>query len=278
MNRAPILPAAALSLLICLAGCTPFGIPALYERPAARFENPAIHESSGLVKSRRLEGLFWTHNDSGDRPRLFAVTREGHDLGTVEIRGADNVDWEDIAIDDAGFLYLCDIGDNRGRRHDLVIYQVPEVDPRHIHEATVAARFPFHYPDRPPIDAEACFYADRALYIMTKERGSDETTLYRLDLSHPGQEQAATFLGRTEIESLVTGADVTPDGTLLAVLSYAYIDLFRKPPDSDNYLAGPHRRLAIHFGQAEGIAWDGNDLLISNEEGNLLRRGGLSLP
>ena len=270
--------AASLLLLFLLAGCTPFGIPALYEQAAARFENPAIDESSGLVKSRRIEGLFWTHNDSGDRARIFAVTREGRDLGAVEVRGARNVDWEDIAVDDAGFLYLCDIGDNRGRRHDLVIYRVPEVDPRRVHETTVAARFPFHYPDRPPIDAESCFYAKGALYVMTKERGTDDTTLYRLDLSRPDQEQPAAFIARAAMESLVTGADVTPDGALLAVLSYAFIDLYRKPTDSDNYLAGPHRRLSIYFGQAEGIAWDGDDLLISDEEGNLLRRTGIHPP
>ncbi|MBI3805299.1 MAG: hypothetical protein HY282_16230 [Nitrospirae bacterium] len=268
----------SLFLLLFLSGCTPFGIPALYEKPAAHFENRAIDESSGLVKSRRLEEVFWTHNDSGDRARIFAVTREGQDLGTVEVRGAQNVDWEDLAIDDAGFLYLCDIGDNRGRRHDLVIYKIPEVDPRRVQETTVAARFPFHYPDHPPIDAEACFYAGGAFYVMTKERAVNDTTLYRLDLSRPDQDQAATFVGRTSIESLVTGADVTPDGTLLAVLSYPFIDLYRKPADNDNYLAGPHRRTWIYFGQAEGIAWDGADLLISDEEGNLLRRTGLRRP
>lgn len=268
----------SLLILIFLSGCTPFGIPALYERAAARFQNPEIVESSGLVKSRRLDGVFWTHNDSGDRPRIFAVGGEGQDLGAVEIRGARNVDWEDLAIDDAGFLYLCDIGDNRGRRRDLVIYKIPEVDPRRVGETTVTARFPFHYPDRPPTDAEACFYTGGALYLMTKERVNNGTSLYRLDLSRPEEDQRALFVGRAEIETLVTGADVTPDGALLAVLSYTFVDLYRKPADGENYLAGPHRRFWLYFGQAEGIAWDGTDLLISNEEGNLLRRSGFDRP
>ena len=30
-----------------------------------------LRESSGLGISRTRPGVFWTHNDSGDRPRLY---------------------------------------------------------------------------------------------------------------------------------------------------------------------------------------------------------------
>ena len=32
-----------------------------------------VRESSGLAVSRAYPGVFWTHNDSGDRPRLYAL-------------------------------------------------------------------------------------------------------------------------------------------------------------------------------------------------------------
>lgn len=262
----------ALALFILLAAPASLGSAALFETPDARFEEPAINESSGLVKSRRLDGVFWTHNDSGDRPRIFAVTREGRSIGTVEVPNTRNVDWEDIAIDDVGFLYLCDIGNNRNRRTDLVVYRVPEVDPRRVRNVNVAARFPFRYPGLRSPDAEACFFADGAIYILTKERGADETFLYRLDLSRPEREQTVAFVGKTEIDGLVTAADLAPDGSRLAVLTYNSIHLFEKPKDGERYLAGKHRSIFFFFGQAEAIAWDGDDLIITNEAGEILRR------
>jgi hypothetical protein len=266
-------PVALLTLFILFAGSVPSGSASFFEIPDARFEDPAINESSGLVKSRRLNGVFWTHNDSGDRPRIFAVTREGRSIGAVEILNARNVDWEDIAIDDVGFLYLCDIGNNRNRRTDLVVYRIPEVDPKRVRTATIAARFPFRYPALRSPDAEACFHANGAIYLLTKEHGADETFLYRLDLSRPEQEQIVTFVGKAEIDGLVTAADLTPNGSYLAVLTYNAIHLFRKPEGSDDYLAGRRRRFSILFGQAEAIAWDGVDLIITNEAGEILRTG-----
>lgn len=270
-------PVQFLILFVFLAGSSSIGRAALFETPDARFEEPAINESSGLVKSRRLDGVFWTHNDSGDRPRLFAVTRDGRSIGAVEVLNTRNVDWEDIAIDDVGFLYLCDIGNNRNRRTDLVVYRVPEVDPNRVRTVNVAARFPFRYPGLRSPDAEACFFTDGAVYILTKERGADETFLYRLDLSRPEREQIVTFAGKTGIDGPVTAADLSPDGSRLAVLTYNSIHLFEKPKEGNRYLAGKRRSIFFFFGQAEAIAWDGDDLIVTNEAGEILRQTGLNL-
>ncbi len=260
---------------ILIAACTPFGIPAFYHPPDGHFEDKEITESSGLVKSRRFEGIFWTHNDSGHPPRLFAVDRAGRRIGTVDLLGAANVDWEDIAIDDAGFLYLCDIGNNWNRREEFTLYRVPEVDPRQARQATVSERHPFHYPALRSPDAEACFFHQGALYILTKEPGNGKTGLYRLPLSDPGPPKELTFVAETDVESSVTAADLSADSARLAVLTYSSVLIFRKPDQGDNYLAGPPCRISIRFGQMEAIAWDGEDLIITNEESRLLRLEGI---
>src|SRR4051795_12516953 len=82
--------------------------------PIGRLAHPAIREASGIVQSRRFPGIFWTHNDSGNPPSLFAVTREGSLVREYKV-AVPNVDWEDIAIDDDGHLYLGEIGNNDGR-------------------------------------------------------------------------------------------------------------------------------------------------------------------
>ncbi len=38
-------------------------------------------------------------------------------------------DWEDIAIDDAGHLYLGDIGNNDAKRDTLFVYEIDEPNP-----------------------------------------------------------------------------------------------------------------------------------------------------
>ncbi|MDC4225201.1 MAG: hypothetical protein MPW15_13455 [Candidatus Manganitrophus sp.] len=258
MNRLAFRAVRFIALFVLLAGSASIGRAALFETPDARFEEPAIDESSGLVKSRRLDGVFWTHNDSGDRPRLFAVTREGRSIGAVEILNARNVDWEDIAIDDVGFLYLCDIGNNRNRRTDLIVYRVPEVDPRRARTVNVAARFPFRYPGLRSPDAEACFFANGAIYILTKEQGADETFLYRLDLARPEREQIAAFAGKTEIDGRVTAADLSPDGSRLAVLTYNSIHLFEKPGERRGSLSGrqtPAYLLLLRPGRGDCLGW-----------------------
>src|SRR5687768_8112521 len=71
-----------------------------------RMRHFAIAESSGLTVSRRYPGVIWTHNDGGFQ-FLFAVNRSGKFLGGFQVPG-NLVDWEDIAIDNGGNLYLAD--------------------------------------------------------------------------------------------------------------------------------------------------------------------------
>ncbi|MFN6114175.1 MAG: hypothetical protein ACK47W_10600 [Bacteroidota bacterium] len=47
-----------------------------------------IPEVSGLVASYLNPGLIWMHNDSGDEPRLFALTLPGNLIASVRLEGA----------------------------------------------------------------------------------------------------------------------------------------------------------------------------------------------
>ena len=96
--------------------------------PMGRFDARAIPEASGIVKSRRHPGIFWVHNDSGNAPLLFAVRGDGRIVRRFRL-AIPNLDWEDIAIDDQGHLYLGDIGNNTGLLRVRTIYQLDEPDP-----------------------------------------------------------------------------------------------------------------------------------------------------
>lgn len=104
---------------------------------------PEVRESSGAAEATTWPGaLFWTHNDSGHTPHLFAVAEDGSLVARLRVAGAQNVDWEDMAAapcpveggaGDAGAavgagrcLYIGDVGDNRERRPALDLYRIPE--------------------------------------------------------------------------------------------------------------------------------------------------------
>jgi hypothetical protein len=81
--------------------------------------------------------------------------------------------------------------------------------------------------------------------------------------------QTLTPIDEFDIGGQVTGADATPDGSRIAVLTYEAIHVFEKPPNSDRYFEGAARRLPIGAGQCEAVAFDGERLVITNEEREL---------
>ena len=89
------------------------------------FADPRITESSGLATSSTGE-LVYTHNDSGDEGRFFAVGPDGRTRTAYVVPGVEPRDWEDMARgpDEQGrsSLWLGDIGDNNAVR----INRLPE--------------------------------------------------------------------------------------------------------------------------------------------------------
>lgn len=246
--------------------------------PHGRFSSAEISESSGLVKSRQFENVFWTHNDHGDRARIFATTAEGKLIREVKISGAQNVDWEDIAIDDAGQLYIGDIGDNRKKQQHRVIYVIKEPNPFESDSASVLKRIHFNFPEQKggklkklKFDCEALFWANGNLYCLTKHSRERITKLYRFDFREDHHHQTVTEIAEFKIDGAVTSADASIDGDKLLVLCYEYIYLFEKPSDSDNYLAGKFKRIPITAGKSEGICFADSEVFFSNEQGEIYK-------
>ncbi|HEV7475132.1 MAG TPA: hypothetical protein VGN90_13855, partial [Pyrinomonadaceae bacterium] len=63
----------------------------------ADLEDQAIYESSGLVASRTSPGSYWTHNDAGNEPFIYAFDSQGRSRGVWRVTGATSDDWEDMS-------------------------------------------------------------------------------------------------------------------------------------------------------------------------------------
>src|SRR5882762_5180336 len=101
-------------------------------RLLARISDPRIKESSGVVASRRYTNVYWTHNDGGGPKKqvLYAIDRKGNTRASFPVTAVTLHDWEDIAIDDAGHLYIGDIGNNDSKRDTLAVYEIKEPNPQ----------------------------------------------------------------------------------------------------------------------------------------------------
>jgi hypothetical protein len=289
----------------------------LAPEPFAQVRSAPIKEMSGIVKSRRRDNLYWVHNDSGDSARIFALDGQGNSVlptyskftyygdakepGKEQWQGfpvldAWNSDWEDIAAD-ANYLYIADIGNNTNDRRDLTIYLISEIDPTASTRSAVIKKLHIAYPEQvdfPPedrhFDSESIFVDAGKLYVITKHRGGGLTglgweegaNLYRLDTSFTDRRNLLTRVDSHPALTAATGADLSPDGRTLAVLSYTDLYLFRDPVDDKWFSQSTVRRVPLDAGvfkQAEAIAWENDtSLLITNEQGDLFRVAIDSLP
>lgn len=280
----------------------------------ARVDHPPLDELSGLLASRRWPGTFWGVNDSGAAPALFALDadfrvqvpawlqdRYVHGPGKlrspwpgIEIAGATLIDWEALArIDD--LIYIADVGNNGNARRDLGFWELVEPVPDATERARPIRYLRVHYPQQEQFpgrvwewDCEAVFADSGMLYLITKHRPAGEigrfipgARLYRFDPRTAREESVArpstplTLISRQEQMVAATGADLSPDGRWLAVLTYTAIWFFPRPAQGDDWLAATPviRPLPIfQTRQAEAITWENDDvLLFGNEDGTLFR-------
>ena len=207
--------------------------PALCDGPlrvrvTGRVAAGAAKELSGLVASRSRRGLLWAHNDSGDSPRLLAFRNSGAAVAEVALTGAENVDWEDIAVGPSGALLVGDIGDNLAQRPSVVVYRVPE--PRSSGTVAVAARYELRYPDGAR-DAEALMF-DRlsgSIVIVAKDFGG-RARVYVARRPAPGQVTTMRHTGTIRLGPVepVTAGDVSADGRTIALRTYDQAYVWRR--------------------------------------------------
>lgn len=257
----------------------------------ATLEDKDIKESSGIVASRLNENIFWTHNDSGDQPLIYAFDRAGKKRGVWKLTGARSTDWEDIAAsppDAAGnsYLYLGDIGGGKKiRRERVTIYRVrePKVTDANRQStkktATATERaetIEVKYPDGSH-DAETLLVHPQTgdLYIITK--GMFSSSVYKLKAPiTSGAVHMLTKIGSLKSDSffggLMTGGDISPDGTRIVLCDYANAYEIRLAQNSRSFddiwkqelieiKAGERRQ-----GEAVCHSLDGEAILLTSEK------------
>lgn len=238
----------------------------------------SISESSG-VEFLTQKKQYITHNDAGNKASLYQLDAKGTIVETYKLN-VPNVDWEDLTRDDDGNLYIADTGNNDNRRKELAIYKVS------VDDMTQAEAIRFVYEDQkefPPakkdrnFDSEALFWHDGQLYVVTKDRGQGKNANIYTVPDKPGTYKAK-LVGTARINGQVTGAAISPDGNLVAVLEEEKIHLFFDFDNVATFYKGTTRELNLTgAGQTEAVAFEDNGSLIITSEGGSLYRYNINL-
>jgi hypothetical protein len=240
-------------------------VPGAVLRPAGAEEtrklctirDSRIPESSGLAASRRHPGTIYTFNDSGNLPRIYALGQDCRVKAVLTVGGAQNRDWEAMAIGPGG-LYIGDIGDNlNGAWPYVTVYRIPE--PATLRTQTLRAtayRVKYAAGAR---NAESMMINPRTgrLYIASKEFGG---SLYEgpKRLSTSGFNVMHRVAGAP---LYATDAAYAPDGRTFVIRTYWGATIYTAPGKTLADVDIPTQK------QGEGITFtaDGRSLLASSE-------------
>ncbi len=228
-----------------------------------------LDEASGLLVSKKYPNILWSHNDSGDKARLYALDKKTLKLlKKIKVKKATNRDWEDISYF-GDKIVIGDFGNNSNRRKDLSIYTINEPNPYTDKKVKVVKKTDFIFSDqksskfrRRNFDCEAMFSFNNELYLLTKHRADTDTTLYIL------KDNIAKKIATHKLDDKVTAAD--SDGKRIVILTYSSVYLLTPKANKKNLFKGKWKQMKFpDEAQYEGIALDGEYIHVISEEGNL---------
>ena len=270
-------------------------------------EDRNIREASGLVKSKlnsdvktHKHAIFWTHNDSGDRARVFAIRVGGGAPGSsnvveetadvsvvaeVTILNAGARDWEDLALwqdrDDGMKQKLCagDIGSYRG---EVVIYCFPEpklssnyknvsFTKKEYLKVSYTEKIRLRYPSNEKHDAETLLVDPHtAQFLIVTKKNNNKGGLY---VSEPirslsrSTSNALKFIRKIKLygtSSGATGGDISWSGKKIVLKSYGrYVYEYTRQSFFDPN-RDPNVRGLGEWDPSEALALD-NDVPDENE-------------
>ncbi|GCD78655.1 hypothetical protein JCM31826_21370 [Thermaurantimonas aggregans] len=235
----------------------------------------ALNENSGMVAWG--DTLLWLINDSGNDPILYAINTRCVIVKKIWVKGAENIDWEELAEDQEGNIFIGDIGNNSNKRETLAIYKISKRDliqfPDSVQPIETICFFYGNQPHFTPekskryFDAEALFYYNNSLILVTKNRTDPfdgKAYVYRIPIEEGNHrlfpdDSLFTGLGLMELH-WIAGADRLSEDKILLLgydkLFLTTIKEFKKIKSIDLGM----------WKQFESIALGEKFLYISNEK------------
>lgn len=211
-----------------------------------KIEHDAINEASGIVSSYKNNDVFWTHNDSGDKSKLYAFDRTGKHLGVYRIKNCQARDWEDIAIGPGpltgvDYLYIGNIGDNQSIFFSKYIYRCiePDIDFNSLQTENIIAGcdvIKFQYEDGNR-DAETLMIDPLTKDIIIVSKREEEVHIYNINYpQNINGKNTAELIGTKDFypdieyegSQMITAGEISRNGKNIIIKSYEDVFLFKR--------------------------------------------------
>jgi hypothetical protein len=239
----------------------------------------SLKEVSGLEYIKNSE--LWGLEDSGNKNKIYRFDETGNIIHEIKITDTKNNDWESVTADGEGNLYIGDFGNNKNDRKNLAIYKINNTD---LGEANAApsAVITFYYPEQtefPPKKRQLIFDCESFLeykgnfYLFTKNRSTGfDGTFQVYKVPNKAGNHAAKLLGTLKSCNIfnkcaITDADISPDGTMIVLLSGDKI--WELTNFSENSFAKASMKMISlnGFSQKESVCFkDAKTLFIADEK------------
>jgi hypothetical protein len=185
-----------------------------------RFKDTRIVESSGIETSTRFRNITYTHNDSGDEARFFAIGKNGGTRAVFTLPGATHYDWEDMSAGPRNTLWFGDIGSNAAKRGEISVYRVKE--PRRLKSRALSyTRFRFKYRDGQAHNAETLMVNPRTGALMIVTKSLSGAAFFRAQ--PPFKKSGVTTLRKVGLApsgGKITAGSYSPNGRRFVIRNY----------------------------------------------------------
>ncbi len=273
--------------------------------------NNVADQASGIVWLSNNQDV-WVHNDYwmgaplADKNKIFKLDLSNTGPGvpisieqTITINepgvNTDNIDWEDMTKDDNNNVYIGNFGNNSGTANRILKIGNPNNLGNSVTPQVIYYQYPIQNGNEVVFNTEAMFYFNGHLYLFSKNIRGDATGFeengytYMFKIPNTVNTSAnphqAILLDsfKTDIEDSgnallwrITGADISPDKKMVALLCQSRLWLFTCFND-DDFLNGTavyadfYKDGNLFTSQKEGIAFADNQSLYICEDGQSTR-------
>ena len=227
--------------------------------------NNSLEEVSA-IETVPNNNLLWVIEDAGNDNHLYALNKRGKIIRDITITNATNEDWEDLAMDNMGNIYIGDFGNNNKKRTDYTIYKVNRED---LNRGSASAEIiQFKLPkEKKPKDFEAFFVLNKMFYLFTKTHKK----LSVFSVPNTIGKHEATFLTKhkfTGKENKITAADISNDGQSILLLAHDGVWHLTNFSGTDFFSGSITKKEFRHNSQKEGICFFTKELIMITDERN----------
>lgn len=273
--------------------------------------NNVADQASGIVWLSNNQDV-WVHNDYwmnaplANKNKIFKLdlsnTGPGVPLSieqTITINesgvNTNNIDWEDITKDENNNVYIGNFGDNNGGVNRILKISNPNNLGNNVTPEVIYYQYPLQNGNEVVSNTEAMFYFNGQIYLFSKIMRGDAigyeangyTYMFKIPntINTSANPHQALLSGsfKTDLDDSgndllwrVTGADISPDKKMVALLCQSRLWLFTCFND-DDFLNGAavyadfYKDGNLFTSQKEGVAFADNQSLYISEDGQSTR-------